>query len=250
MGQGARRQPSGRTPLAPIKEARLAQRMKRWQVLVPVKGTTRAKTRLGDAFGPHRLRLAIAFARDTIAAAMSCGLVADVTVITGDAATVATFEGAGVRIFDDGAADGVNAAITLALLGEPRLHGSDRVAVLLGDLPALTPNALERALMLAESHDASFVPDDKGSGTTLLCARSAGMLQPRFGVTSAQDHAAVGAVQLSDSRLATLRHDVDDVDDLMLALQLGVGPHTRDVLSEIEQAAGQRLATTNGPIHS
>lgn len=224
--------------------------MKQWQVLVPVKGTTQAKTRLGDAVGPYRPRLALAFARDTVAAATSCRLVADVTVVTGDAAAAATFEGAGVQIFDDGAADGVNAAISLAVRGESRLQGSDRLAVLLGDLPALTPAALERALMLAESHDASFVPDDKGSGTTLLCARGAEMLQPRFGVTSALAHAAVGAVQLSDSRLATLRHDVDDVDDLMLALRLGVGPHTRDVLSEIEQAAGQPVAATNGSIHS
>lgn len=213
--------------------------MKRWQVLVPVKGTTQAKARLGDAVGAHRRRLALAFARDTVAAATSCDLVAEVTVTTGDPAAAATFEGTGVHIFDDRAADGLNAAISLAAYDESRLHGADRIAVLLGDLPALTPTALGRALMLAESHDASFVPDDKGSGTTLLCARGAGLLRPHFGVKSALAHEAVGAVKLSDSGLTSLRHDVDDVDDLLLALRLGVGPHTRDVLTDIGWAEPQ-----------
>ena len=210
--------------------------MKRWHVLVPVKGTTRAKTRLGDAFGSHRPRLALAFARDTVAAAMSCDLVADITVTTGDPAAAATFEGTGVQVFD-GAADGLNAAIALALRDQLALRDADRVAVLLGDLPALRPTALTRALVLAEPHDLSFVPDDKGSGTTLLCGRGAGALRPSFGVGSAAAHEAAGAVRLSDPRLTTLRHDVDDVEDLLLAMRLGVGEHTGEILSEISWTA-------------
>lgn len=211
--------------------------MKRWHVLVPVKGTTQAKTRLGDAFGSHRPRLALAFARDTVAAAMSCGLVADITVTTGDPAAAAAFEETGVQVFDDGAAVGLNAAISVALRHQSPLWDADRVAVLLGDLPALRPAALERALVLAEPHDLSFVPDDKGSGTTLLCGRGVGALRPFFGVGSAAAHETAGAVRLQDSRLKTLRHDVDDVDDLLLAMRLGVGEHTGELLSEISWSA-------------
>ena len=213
--------------------------MKRWQVLVPVKGTTQAKTRLGDAFGPHRPRLALAFARDTVTAAMNCSLVADVTVTTGDPSAAAAFAGIGAHVFEDAASDGLNAAISVAVRELPRLRDASGIAVLLGDLPALTPSALERALELAGSHDVAFVPDAKDSGTTLLCARSSQLVQPRFGVASAAAHEATGAVRLRDPRLTSLRHDVDDVADLLIALRLGVGQHTGELLQETERPAAE-----------
>lgn len=207
--------------------------MNRWQLLVPVKGTTRAKTRLGDAFGPHRPRVALAFARDTVEAALGCDAVAGVTVTTGDPAAVAAFADSGARVFEDQDSTNLNVAISLAAQGVPQLRGASHVAVLLGDLPALRSTALGRALELADEKLSSFVPDAHGSGTTLLCAHGASVLQPHFGFASARAHAAVGAVALRDAGLVSLRRDVDDVDDLLAALQLGVGEHTAKLLREI-----------------
>ncbi len=205
--------------------------MTRWQLLVPVKGTTHAKSRFGDAFGPHRPRLALAFGRDTVAAALKCPAVAGVTVTTADAAAAAAFDGAGANVFEDFASAGLNTAIAYAVRQIAALRGGP-VAVLLGDLPALASDALERALALAEPHQAAFTPDAQGTGTTLLCARSASLLQPRFGPASAAAHESAGAVRLRGSRLDTLRQDVDDVDDLLAAVRLGVGEHTREALRE------------------
>jgi 2-phospho-L-lactate guanylyltransferase len=207
--------------------------MDRWQLLVPVKGTTRAKSRLGDAFGPHRPRLALAFAHDAVAAALRSRMVADVTVVTGDAAAGASLASAGAHVFEDAGSPGLNSAISLAIREVPRLRGATRLAVLLGDLPALRSSALEHALELAEPHVAAFVPDADGTGTTLLCARGEAALQPNFGVAAAVAHEATGAVRLHGSRLATLRRDVDDVDDLLAARRLGLGRHTLALLHEI-----------------
>jgi 2-phospho-L-lactate guanylyltransferase len=209
--------------------------MDRWQLLVPVKGTTRAKSRLGDAFGPHRPRLALAFVHDTVAAALRSAMVADVTVVTGDAVAATSFARANeaAHVFKDARSSGLNPAISLAVREVPRLREATRLAVLLGDLPALTSSALECALELAEPHDAAFVPDADGTGTTLLCARGAAALQPSFGVASAIAHEAMGAVRLRGGRLATLRRDVDDVDDLLAAQRLGLGGHTSALLRQI-----------------
>jgi 2-phospho-L-lactate guanylyltransferase len=207
--------------------------MTQWQVLIPVKGTTRAKTRLGDAFGRHRPQLALAFARDTVAAAVSCPVVADVTVTTGDPAAAAMFADTSAHVFDDRRSSGLNAAISLAVREVARLRDARRLAVLLGDLPAVTPIALARALELAEKHERAFVADAAGTGTTLLCAQRGVDLRPRFGAASAIAHEASGAVRLRDAALATLRLDVDDVDDLLAALRLGLGKHTDNLLRDI-----------------
>jgi 2-phospho-L-lactate guanylyltransferase len=225
--------------------------MSRWQLLVPVKGTTRAKSRLGDAFGPHRPQLALAFARDTVAAAMACPLVEQVTVVTGDTVAAVAFKDTAAQVFEDFHSRALNPAISLAVREVPRLRDADRLAVLLGDLPALTSPALGRALELAEPHEAAFVPDAAATGTTLLCARGSRrdiVQQPCFGVESAMAHEAVGAVRLRDARLETLRRDVDDVDDLLAAQRLGLGEHTVEILREIgwttpdpAQLAGESL---------
>ncbi len=53
-----------------------------------------------------------------------------------------------------------------------------------------------------------------------------GAFDPAFGAESRAVHLAAGAVEIAGD-LATLRHDVDDFDDLRRALALGVGRHTR-----------------------
>lgn len=69
----------------------------------------------------------------------------------------------------------------------------------------------------------AFCADADGEGTTLLVCGPFAPLQPRFGVGSAAAHNAGGAVALS-GRWPGLRRDVDTVDDLWAAAELGLGP--------------------------
>jgi 2-phospho-L-lactate guanylyltransferase len=197
-----------------------------WQLLVPVKATRHAKTRLGPAFGERRLELALAFALDTIAAAAECPAVKAVTVVSSDP-RVAKAAPPEVQVVDEGPTPGLNAAISFALTTMP---APANTAVLLGDLPALTAAELEHALMLASAHESAFVPDADGIGTTLLTARSGVRLEPRFGPASAAAHEHAGAVRLDDGGITRVRRDVDDLAGLVKAARLGFGGHTRCVV--------------------
>ena len=54
----------------------------RWCLVVPVKRLALAKTRLAAVAGPHRIDLALAFALDTVEAALGCDLVLTVVAVT------------------------------------------------------------------------------------------------------------------------------------------------------------------------
>lgn len=192
----------------------------RWTVVLPVKGQS-GKSRL-DA-GDARAALAVAFARDAIAASVACPAVERVVVVTGDE-TVAATEGVEV-VADPGAGlhAAIQAGIAVVAPGTP-------AAVVLADLPALTPEALDDALALAAEQPRSYVADAISTGTTLLAARRADALRPRFGEGSAERHRAEGHVELPVPVSSGLRVDVDELADLHLALDLGVGMHTRAVL--------------------
>lgn len=56
-----------------------------WTLVIPLKALTRAKSRLSDtAADGLRPGLALAFAQDTVAAALACAAVRDVAVVTDD----------------------------------------------------------------------------------------------------------------------------------------------------------------------
>jgi 2-phospho-L-lactate guanylyltransferase len=201
----------------------------RWRVLVPVKDPLHAKSRLSEALGERRPGLALAFARDTVLAALSCDLVAEVAVVTRDEGVAEVMRADGARVLDEGSATGLNDAITYALASAPQAADT---AVLLGDLPALTPAALRQALLVAGGFDAAFVADAAATGTTLLCARRGRPIRPRFGLDSARAHANAGATEIVDAA-AALRRDVDSLEDLAEAARIGLGRHSRELLRDV-----------------
>ncbi|NEC42232.1 2-phospho-L-lactate guanylyltransferase, partial [Streptomyces sp. SID8016] len=70
-----------------------------WSLVVPLKPLARAKSRLGRAAGEDaRPRLALAFAQDTVAAALDCARVRDVVVVTDDPVAAAALAELGARI--------------------------------------------------------------------------------------------------------------------------------------------------------
>jgi len=100
------------------------------------------------------------------------------------------------------------------------------------DLPALRAVELESALDAVPIGVASFVADAAGTGTTMYAAPH-DTFAPRFGRDSRAAHQKAGALPV-EGELASLRQDVDDLDDLRQVLRLGVGQRTSGVVRDLE----------------
>ncbi|MFI5805412.1 2-phospho-L-lactate guanylyltransferase [Streptomyces sp. NPDC051561] len=187
----------------------------------------RAKSRLAPAAGDAlRPGLALAFAQDTVAAALAAREVRDVVVVTDDAAAGAALAELGARIVPDSPAAGLNAALAHGARSVRALRPGAAVAALNADLPALRTEELERVLIHASEFPRAFLPDAAGIGTTFLSAAPEVEFRPSFGGPSRIRHIISGAEELLLELVDSVRQDVDTGDDLHAAFALGVGPHT------------------------
>lgn len=212
----------------------------RWSLVVPLKPLAVAKSRLAGSAGPARAGLALAFAQDTVAAALACPAVRDVTVVTDDLLAGAELAALGARVLPDDPAAGLNAALR---------HGADAVrarrpgaavAALNADLPALRGADLHQVLDAAASGPGrAFLADAAGIGTTLLAAASGVPLDPAFGGASRDRHLASGAREITLPGVDSARRDVDTAADLRVALALGVGPRTAAIAARLVFAGGR-----------
>ncbi|MGB3697747.1 MAG: 2-phospho-L-lactate guanylyltransferase [Gordonia sp. (in: high G+C Gram-positive bacteria)] len=197
-----------------------------WSVIVPMKDLTRAKSRMGEAFGDRR-ELALAMARDTLEAIASARRVAQVLVVCDAPGDVARFARGPVGAI---ARPGLGLNEAIAAGAEHLRAGSARdLAVLPGDLPGLRAADLDRALLLALTYRSGVVPDRLGVGTTLLTARRDTDLVPRFGEGSFRRHLAAGAVELMLPAESGLRSDFDRPSDAHEFAGM-LGRRTRKVL--------------------
>jgi 2-phospho-L-lactate guanylyltransferase len=162
-----------------------------WTVLLPVKVLARAKSRLAVLAGDRRRELALAFASDTVTAALACPEVARVVVVTSDPVAGSLLAGFGAIIVADepadrsaalgtldgasagGSADGTGPDVIGELGVQDALNAALRhgaavaalrwpgtgLAALTADLPALSPAELATALRAA----AAGTPDTPGS---------------------------------------------------------------------------------------
>lgn len=206
-----------------------------WSVVFPVKVLAAAKSRL-SAGSSAPGELALAFFRDALAAAVATPRVRRVVVATSDERVRATAEAAGAVVIDDDGHPGINAA---ARWGARHCGDGHGIAVLVSDLPCLTPLALDVALGAAEMHATSFLADLDGTGTTMWCATVPDPVDPHFGSESRRAHLAAGAVDIVAEHPALLadleraRCDVDTDLALQRARDLGVGAATRSALAMI-----------------
>ncbi|MEC5183386.1 2-phospho-L-lactate guanylyltransferase [Cryobacterium sp. MP_3.1] len=226
---------------------------------------------------PARGELAEAFALDTVAALLAAEMVQKVLVVTADPAAAAPLEALGAQIVPElphpsasdagtgacaatrktGAAelpqnspsgpakgncaaprDPLNAAIGEGIRVAHEQYPLCSVAVLTGDLPALTVADVESTLTAAAAHDLAMVADEEGTGTTTLLARAGITLTPRFGPGSRAAHEAAGHVPLELPATASIRRDVDTVDNLAEVLRRGVGAHTSALIARSQQESG------------
>ena len=205
-----------------------------WTLVVPVKPASVGKSRLRVP-GVDRASLARAIARDTVVAARRSALVARVLVVTGEPLGVED-----VETVDDAGARGLDAAIARGMA-----HAGDVPrAALLGDLPALRPEDLDAALLLAADADRAVVADAEGTGSTLVTAGPGIPWASAFGDGSFARHVGLGCAALPVAAASTLRRDVDTAAQLAAAASLGVGPHTTALLvapdAAVETMAGRR----------
>ena len=201
----------------------------RWAIVVPVKRLAVAKTRLADA-ADVRADLALAMALDTVAAARCAASVADVVVVTDEEVAARAVIQMGARVVADLPDAGLNPAL---------LHGAQAAAqggrglgvvALSSDLPALRAAELDGVLLAASDHACCLVADADGTGTTLLTARDPLAFTPLFGPDSRRAHVEAGAHDVTAAAGASVRRDVDTVDDLRAAVGLGIGPATAAAL--------------------
>jgi len=204
-----------------------------WCLVVPVKRLDRAKTRLAGRFGDRRSDLALAFAVDTVTAALACPVVDAVLVVTDDEQAAGRLAAAGAEVTGDDPDAGLNPALVHGAELVARRHPGTCVGTLAADLPALRPDELATALARADGEERAFVRDAEGTGTTLLLASGAGSLRPSFGAGSATRHALDGAVEIDAADLPTLRADVDLPGDLRAAAALGLGVATAGLLGAL-----------------
>ncbi|MFF0204943.1 2-phospho-L-lactate guanylyltransferase [Streptomyces sp. NPDC005017] len=208
-----------------------------WTLVIPLKPLAQAKSRLSDtASDGLRPGLALAFAQDTVAAALASAAVRGVAVVTDDALAARELAALGARIVPDEPRGGLNAALAYAEAVVRSSRPETPLAALNADLPALRPAELTRVLDAAAEFPRAFLPDAAGIGTTLLAAAPGRDLLPAFGPGSRARHRASGATELLPSAVDSVRQDVDTGDNLRAALALGVGPRTA--------AAAARLLTS------
>lgn len=196
-----------------------------YALVVPVKTLSRAKSRLQGFTDDVRRDLVQAFAMDAVTAALASPMVASVHVVTDEPDLASSVLDLGCLVLPDAGAGDLNRALRAAvasLAGQP-------VAAMLGDLPCLRAADLTEALSCVT--DAGFVADAAGIGTTLVAVADPVRFDPHFGPASRAAHQGLGITEVSLA-VSTLRLDVDTADDLVAAVRLGVGPHTRAVLDE------------------
>jgi 2-phospho-L-lactate guanylyltransferase len=208
-----------------------------WCLVVPVKRLHRAKTRLARMASAYREDLALAFARDTVAAALACPRVAGVLAVTDDRRATPVLAGLGALVVPDEPDAGLNPALAHGARVARDRWPDAGLGALSADLPALRPGELAAALDEAARYPAAFVADAAGSGTTLLTATPGTALRPAFGEASRARHRAGGAHELDLGGIPALRRDVDTEDDLREALRLGVGPGTSAVVAALGDAS-------------
>ncbi|MEV0777028.1 2-phospho-L-lactate guanylyltransferase [Streptomyces sp. NPDC050428] len=198
-----------------------------WSLVLPLKPLVVAKSRLASSTGdPLRRQLALAFAQDTVAAALACPVVRDVLVVTDDPLAAAELTALGARAVPDSPAAGLNAALAHGAQAVRAERPRAAVAALGADLPALRPDELAQVLTTAADFPRAFLADAAEIGTTLLAARPGSELNPAFGGPSRHRHLSTGAAEILLAGVDSVRRDVDTGEDLVAAAALGLGPYT------------------------
>lgn len=204
---------------------------RRFALVVPVKPSAVAKSRLAPLGDRLRRELVAAFAADTLVAVLATPEVAAVLVVTDDVALARGFADLGVASVPDGHTGDLNETLRQGAAELLRRRPGSVPVALCADLPSMRSDELSEVLRSCPEDAAAFVPDAAGTGTTLYAAPDLARFAPRFGATSRDAHVAAGARELLLPVGSSVRRDVDTPADLAAARSLGLGPRTTWVLT-------------------
>jgi 2-phospho-L-lactate guanylyltransferase len=209
--------------------------------VLPIKSFSEAKHRLAPQLtaGPRRA-LAEAMFSDVLTALRRAERVDSILVVTVDGNAQQIAAGHGVALLDDDA-DGHNPAAALGI-DHALEHGYERVLLVPGDCPLLSPGELDELLTRPSvPRSAAIIPDRHGTGTNALLLAPPGALAPSFGPGSCERHlseARAAGIEAEVVPVPTLALDIDTPEDLevlrqTLAATHGGAAHTRGMLSQL-----------------
>ncbi|HEX6262774.1 MAG TPA: 2-phospho-L-lactate guanylyltransferase [Actinomycetota bacterium] len=199
-------------------------------IAVPIKDLSRAKGRLSGILSPmERAALTLAMLEDVLAACVEMpGW--QTWVISPDPSALqqaARMRARPVEERDRGLVSAIRQV-------EEEAANADALAVVLADLPLLTPAALMRALQTLGSVVAA--PADSDAGTNLLLRRPPDAIPPRFGTDSFRKHreaAELHDIPFAEVRLPQLAFDLDRPADLTALLASSSRSRTKATCHEM-----------------
>ncbi len=210
-------------------------------VAIPVKGLSRAKSRLAPALSTlERGALTLAMLEDVLDVAQAVAGW-ETWVVSPDEVALEIAARRGARAVAEDKPALANAIRQVELLA--KAQGADALAVLPGDLPLVTPEALQEALrtlgavVLAGSAD--------GRGTSFLLRRPPRVIPARFGPDSFRRHVDIATergVPVAIVERPELAFDLDRPGDILTLLSEGRRGRTREVCMQMDLA--ERLRHT------
>jgi len=216
----------------------------RTAAILPVKSFDQAKQRLRLGLSPHdRRALVEAMFSDALVALGRVRDLERIVVVSGDRVAQRIAGGYGATVVEDDERGHNTAAVRgiEAMLED----GIDRVLLVPGDCPMLTPHDVETLLTHpAGERSVLIVPDRHGTGTNALLLTPPGVLAPSFGPDSRRRHladASAAGVAAEVVELDSLALDIDTSDDLealqrTLETTHGGAAHTRGMLNQLMRA--------------
>jgi 2-phospho-L-lactate guanylyltransferase len=193
--------------------------------IVPIKSLANAKQRLATtlAGGTRRSLVQVMFS-DVLGALRRAEGVDAIAVVTDDVEAESLARGDGVVVLPDRGEEGQSKATQVGI-DYAREQGFERVLLVPGDTPLMSPVELEDLLMRAsrDEIDVAIVPDRHGTGTNALLIAPPGAFSPSFGPGSLDRHVALAraaGVAHRVEALPSLALDVDTPEDLIALWQI------------------------------
>lgn len=207
-------------------------------VAVPVKSLSRAKTRLAPALSPlERGALTLAMLEDVLDATQAVAGW-ETWVVSPDEVALEIAARRGVRAIPEDKPSLPSAIRQVEQLAKERQ--ADALAVVPGDLPLVTPEALQDALRTLGAVVLTRSAD--GQGTSFLLRRPPRAIPARFGRESFQRHvdtAAERGLPVAIVERRELAFDLDRPGDILTLLSDGRRGRTREVCVQMD--LGERL---------
>jgi 2-phospho-L-lactate guanylyltransferase len=193
--------------------------------IVALKCPAEAKSRLRLSCGDEERRsLYFLMARKVVLALLAVPAIEKVLAVTSSDEVADFVQGLGGMVIRQPEDHGTQSAFAHALTSIMRAESPHpaRLLMISGDLPLITPAAVEELLSRCPHSGVAIVPDRRKRGTNGLVCSPPDAIEPCFGEDSLRRHRAAAHarghdVQVIESRALSL--DIDDHEDLTLLFE-------------------------------